>query len=156
MKIRWMVIGLLFFTCALFSTQGCSKKKVYTLDEPGAKTASLTFPEFIQIRGIDEESVESFFSRMLYEGRNEVVLPAGSHEVEFRYNDIWEIDENDHEKVTSYYILLQFEAQPGGKYKFKVDPPEDRQSAQSLAAHFNPPIIDVRTGKVVSRFVAQE
>ncbi len=156
MERRPMMLTVALFAGFLFVIHGCSEKKVYTLDEPGADTANLSFPEFIQIRGIDGESVESFFSRMIYEGQNEVVFPAGSHEIELRYNDIWDIDDNDHEKITSRYVLLQFEAGVGGQYKFNIKPPNDRQTAQKLADHFRPAIIDVRTGKVVSRFITEE
>ena len=156
MERRRIMLAVALFAGFLFVIHGCSEKKVYTLDEPGAKTASLSFPEFIQIRGIDGESVESLLSRMIYEGQNEVVFPAGPHEIELRYNDIWDIDDNDHEKITSRYVLLQFDAKAGGQYKFNIEPPDDRRSAQALAARFNPAIIDVQTGKAVSRFIAEE
>ncbi|MGM0428071.1 MAG: DUF2057 family protein [Thermodesulfobacteriota bacterium] len=156
MKERYLgIIGVLFIgmLCVL---QGCSEKKVYKISETEENTAGLNFPDFIEIRFIDGERVENFLTRMIWEGKNEVILPAGPHQVELRYNDIWDIDDNDHEKVTSRYILLEFNAQPHRTYKVAVDAPRDRESAHKLAAHFNPTIVDVQTGKTVSRFLQEE
>ncbi|MCF8082430.1 MAG: DUF2057 domain-containing protein [Deltaproteobacteria bacterium] len=156
MKTRHMMMIAVFLVGMLCWLQGCSEKKVYRLSEGEKNTAGLSFPNFIEIRGIDGEGVENFITRMIWEGQNEVRIPAGTHAVELRYNDIWDIDDDDHEKVTSRYILLEFNAQPHRTYKVAVDAPRDRESAHKLAAHFDPAIVDVRTGNTVSRFLQEE
>ena len=89
-------------------------------------------------------------SYIIYEGKREVVFSAGSHTMQLRYYDMWDIDDDDHEKVYSDYVTLRFDAKAGGHYKISVKAPKDRQSAWKLANHFNPDIIDVSTGKTVS------
>jgi len=94
--------------------------------------------------------VKGLLSHIVYEGKRELVFSAGSHTVVLRYYDMWDIDDDDHEKIYSNYITLRFDAKAGGYYKISVKAPKDRQSAWKLANHFNPDIIDVSTGKTFS------
>ncbi len=130
---------------------GCTETKTYKLSEPGKETAVLTYPPFIELTSFDGQSVEGMLSHVMYEGKREVVFPAGHHAVDLRYYDMWDIDDNDHEKIYSDYVTLRFDAGAGNRYKIQVDAPGDRESARKLAKHFNPVIIDERTGKTVSR-----
>jgi uncharacterized protein YccT (UPF0319 family) len=150
MKNRPIIIGLTIFCAVLLLTAGCTKTKTYRMSEQGKDTASLTYPNFIEVDSFDGESVEGLLSGILYEGKKEVLFPAGAHTVVMRYYDMWDIDDNDHEKVYSNYITLRFDAKAGNRYKVSVDAPKDRRSAWKLASHFSADIIDVRTGKTVS------
>ncbi len=94
--------------------------------------------------------MKGLLSHIVYEGKRELVFSAGSHTVVLRYYDMWDIDDDDHEKIYSNYITLRFDAKAGGYYKISVKAPKDRQSAWKLANHFNPDIIDVSTGKTFS------
>jgi hypothetical protein len=151
MKYRCIGIGFASFFGVLFALPACTQKKTYTVGKPGDQTASLTFPNFIEIGSFDEDSMENLFTRILYEGKKEVVLAAGTHTVELRYKDIWHIDDDDHENIVSPYITLQFYAKPGSAFDISVDAPKDRQNAHELASHFTAAIIDTRTKKKVSR-----
>lgn len=153
MAYKRFTIGSVFFLASFVALCACAQKKVYTVGQPGAHSASLTFPNFIQIRSFDGDSVENTFTRILYEGRKELVFAAGTHTVEMRYKDIWDIDDDDHEDVTSPYITLQFDANAGGAYAIHVPAPQDRQSAHDLASGFAPHIIDVRSQERVSLLV---
>jgi uncharacterized protein len=153
MKYRRMGIGFALFFSVLFTLSACTQKKTYTVGKPGDQTASLTFPNFIEIGRFDGDSVENIFTRILYEGKKELVFDAGTHIVELRYKDIWDIDDDDHENIASPHITLQFDARPGNAYEISVDRPKDRQSAHALASHFTAAIVDVRTKKAVSRLV---
>ncbi len=150
MKNRSLVMGFVVIFGCLLILQGCMKGKIYTTSKHGAQTANLIVPNFIEIGSLDGESVENLFSRIIYEGEREVVFPAGTHSVELRYNDMWDIDDNDHEKIISRYITLRFDAKPGDTYKIGIDAPKDRESAWRLASHFNAAIVNARTGKTVS------
>ncbi len=144
----------LFFFCSILCGclwQGCTEKKIYNLSEQSESTARMTFPACIQIGRFDGGTVGNIFTRILYEGEKEVIFPAGSSAVKIRYNEDWDIDDYDHEKIVSEYITLQFEAEPGKAYRLRVDVPKNRQSAWELATHFRAEIIDVQTGKTVSR-----
>ncbi len=153
MKIRLLCKGFALFLGFLFLLNGCTQKKTYTLSGQGEKTARITFPGCIEIGDFDRDSVGNLFSGIIDRGEKEVIFPAGTHTVEIRYNDTWNIDDNDHEKIVSEYIALQFESTPGSTYKISVDVPKDRRSAWKLATHFKAEIIDARTGKSVSRLV---
>ncbi|MFO7601316.1 MAG: DUF2057 family protein [Candidatus Desulfacyla sp.] len=153
MKSRCMGIGFALFFSVLFTLPACTQKKTYTVGKPGDQSASLSFPSFIQIGNFDGDSVENIFTRILYEGKKELAFAAGTHTVELRYKDIWDIDDDDHEDVVSPYITLQFDARPNSAYEISVDSPKDRQSAHELASHFKAAIIDLRTKMAVSRRV---
>ncbi len=151
MNKRHFFIGVTLFFGVLLILQGCSRKKTYTMSEQGENTASLTVPNFVQVGSFDGDSVENMISRIIYEGKRELTFPAGEHVVEIRYNDIWDIDDYDHEKIISDYITLRFQAKRGGRYKLNVKAPEDRSGAHELAANFTAAIIDAQTGQRVSR-----
>jgi hypothetical protein len=144
---------LLLWVSLVFFIQGCAQTKVYELAKPDQKTATLTFPDFIEINELDNESVEGLFAQIIYEGQKKIIFPAGAHTVELRYYGMWDIDDHDHENVISRYVVLQFDAKPGVAYKVQVDAPKDRKAAHELAAHFNPSIVETLTGKCVSRLV---
>jgi hypothetical protein len=144
---------LLLWVSLIFIMQGCTQTKVYKLAKTDQKTATLTFPDFIEINELDNESVEGLFAQIIYEGQKEIIFPAGAHTVELRYYGMWDIDDDDHENVISRYVVLQFDAKPGVAYKVQVDAPKNRRAAHELAAHFNPSIVETRTGKCVSRLV---
>ncbi len=144
---------LLLWVSLIFFMQGCTQTKVYELAKPDQNTATLTFPDFIEINKLDNDSVEGLFAQLIYEGQKEIIFPAGTHTVELRYYGMWDIDDDDHEKVISRYVVLQFDSKPGVAYKVRVDAPKDREAAHELAAHFNPSIIETQTGKCVSRLV---
>lgn len=141
---------LLLWVSLVFFMQGCTRTKVYELAKPDQNTATLTFPDFIEINRLDNDSVEGLFAQLIYEGQKEIIFPAGTHTVELRYYGMWDIDDDDHEKVISRYVVLQFDSKPGVAYKVQVDAPKDRQAAHELAAHFNPSIVETRTGTCVS------
>jgi uncharacterized protein len=143
-----MGLGVLFGL--LFISYGCAKTKTYRMSEHGKETATLTYPGFIEIDSFDGEGVEGLLSHILYEGKRELVFSSGSHTVVLRYYDMWDIDDDDHEKIYSNYITLRFDAKTGNHYKIHVDAPKDRNSAWKLANHFNADIINTRTGKTVS------
>lgn len=153
MKYRCIGIGFALFFSVLLTLPACMQKKTYTVGKPGDQRASLTFPNFIEIGRFDGDSVENIFTRIIYEGKKELVFDAGTHAVELRYKDIWDIDDDDHEDVISPYITLQFDAIPGSAYEISVAAPKDRQSAHELASHFKAAIIDARTKMQVSRLV---
>ena len=79
MKYRRMGIGFALFFSVLFTLSACTQKKTYTVGKPGDQTASLTFPNFIEIGRFDGDSVENIFTRILYEGKKELVFDAGNH-----------------------------------------------------------------------------
>ena len=153
MKCRFLFIWVVLCCISLFMVQGCAQKKTYTVGKPEGETARLIFPNYIEIGSFDGESVENLFTRIIYEGKKEVVFAANTHTVELRYKDIWDIDDDDHENVVSPYITLQFDARAGSAYEISVDMPKDRQRAHELASNFKAAIIDVRTRKAVSRLV---
>ena len=150
MKNRPGIAGLCLFLGVLLLSHGCTKTRTYHVSEQGKETATLTYPNFIEVESFDGESVEGLLSGILYEGKREVVFPAGMHTVVLRYYDMWDIDDNDHEKVYSDFITLRFDAKAGNRYKVSVDTPKDRRSAWKLASHFSADIIDAGTGKTVS------
>ncbi len=76
MKYRCIGIGFVLFFGVLFALQACAEKKIYTVGKPGDQTASLTLPNFIEIRSFDGDSVENLFTRIIYEGKKEVVFAA--------------------------------------------------------------------------------
>ena len=151
MKIIKLCRGFALCFALLLLAQGCSQKKIYTTPEQGEKTARLIVPDCIEIGDFDGESVENFFLRIINRGEKEVIFPAGTHTVKLRYNEIWDIDDNDHEKIVSEYITLQFESSPDSTYKVRFDVPKDRRSAWKLSTRFQAEIIDAKTRKKVSR-----
>ncbi len=150
MKKRFTISLPSLFLGVLLMAAGCTNTKTYKISEPGKETATLTYPSFIEIRSFDGQNIEGMLSHVIYEGKRVVVFPAGQHTVDLRYYDMWDIDDNDHEKVYSDFITLRFDAKPGTRYRISVDEPKDRRSAWKLAKHFSVDIIDERTGKPVS------
>lgn len=150
MKNRSIIMGLGVLLGLLFLSYGCAKTTTYKMSEHGKETATLTYPSFIEVDSFDGEDVEGLLSHILYEGKRELVFSAGSHAVVLRYYDMWDIDDDDHEKIYSNYITLRFNAKAGNRYKISVDAPKNRNGAWKLANHFNADIINTRSGKTVS------
>lgn len=138
-----LIMGLVF--------QSCAETKTYNLAEKSDQTASLMYPDSIQIDRLDFESVEGLFSQILYGGNREIIFAPGSHTVTLRYNTDWDIDDDDHEKIVSSYITLQFNAVSGNRYRVAFQKPETRSAAWDLATHFKADIVNDKTGAIVSR-----
>jgi uncharacterized protein YccT (UPF0319 family) len=152
MKQIWM---MLFTAGILFAGTGCPGKRTVDLKDPkSAKEGAgvvLTVPDFIEVRSVDDDLVEKFYTRLLFSGEREIHLSPGIHSIVLRYNDLWPIDSSDHEKIRSDYVGLSFDTVSGGAYRIRMREVEDRRDAHRLAADFKPWIIEVGTGKTVSR-----
>ena len=149
-KIVTLMAGMLWALC------GCPTTQVEYVDvdksaESGAN-AVLSVPDYIEVRSVDNQVIEKFYTKVLFSGARVIHIPPGPHAVVLRYNDIWDADEDahDHEKIRSEFIGIGFTAVSGGSYRIEINEPEDLAEAEELVADFKSWIVDKQTGKKVS------
>jgi len=152
MRKSWMMSCI---AGILLAGTGCPATRTVDLNDPKAGKegagAVLRAPDFIEVRSVDGELTEKFYTRLIYSGELEIRISPGSHTIVMRYNDMWPINQNDHEKIRSDYVGLAFDAAAGGTYRIRIRELQDRLDAHRLAADFKPWIVDVGTGRTVSR-----
>jgi hypothetical protein len=140
----------------LLALWGCSSTQVDYVDvdksTPAENMAVLFVPDYLEIYSLDNQVIEAYYAKVLFNGARIVHIAPGTHVVVLRYNDIWNTDEDDrdHERIRSRYIDLAFTAVSGGSYRIELDEPDNLDEARALAADFKAWIVDKRTGKTVS------
>jgi hypothetical protein len=151
--------AILLTLCALLgillSGFGCGRSTDYRLYEgdrhPYGRMAVLRVPGYIEVDSFDGGSVENALAAYVDSRDKRLHFPAGSHRIIVRYHDVWDIDENDHERIKSKKVLMDFRAQSGQVYRIVSREPEDLESAREYAANFKVWIEEVGSGKKVSK-----
>ena len=115
-----MRIYLLF---VLLIIQGCSTaKQVRLYDGPAIgqdQEVKLVLPLNFELISLDEQSIAQFSQKF----RNHdltVKLPPGEHTLVMRYSDIWQIDADNHETLSTGQMTFTGDFNSGESFKIKT------------------------------------
>ena len=144
---RYGLILMAILFGALVLQWGCSPSKSYQLyggDERNAEEiARLSVPKFIEIWAVDGRRIESWFVSHFDRREQELELLPGRHTVALRYNDLWPLDQYEHERILSPVVELSFEVEAGKRYGIDTEEPMDLERAKAYAANFKAKVIEL-------------
>lgn len=131
---------LLFLSVVLF-VQACSTPQHLRLyDGPSIGTeneVSLILPLNFELISLNQQAV-SQYQQVFRNHDLTIKLAPGQHTLVVRYSDIWDIDDENHEKVTSGHITFEGEFHSAQLYRF--DTPELANFTQVKTFVKNPDI----------------
>ena len=123
--------------------------------------AILIVPQALDIHYVNGDKYKSSLFSL---GNKELELEVGPQHIVVEYDTIWELDSDNHERVTSDPLHLTFQLTSGGTYQVKlpaiieveeaeefIESPKlsliDRKSGQEVAIRvaFQPPVMAVHT-----------
>lgn len=93
------------------------------------QAATLSFPEELIPLKVNGEKVEhSLFSKKL-----DFDLPVGTHKVQLKYSDLYELDYDEHQTVSSEPFWVEVSIIQDGKYKIGFNRAKDIDAAEQFA-----------------------
>ncbi|TMO53568.1 DUF2057 domain-containing protein [Pseudoalteromonas phenolica] len=93
------------------------------------QAATLSFPEELIPLSVNGEKVEhSLFSKKL-----DFDLPIGSHKVQIKYSDLYELDYDEHQTVSSAPFWVEVNITQDGQYRIGFDRAKDADAAEQFA-----------------------
>jgi len=156
-KITAAVVCVL--TAMIFLAPGCSGTKTYKVyegdDLSAGQVARLRIPIYMDVHSVDREKIGGA-STFFRTGDMDLELAPGRHVVVVKYNDIWDVTDEYHEKVQSEPAALEFLAEAGKTYLICMDEPENMVSAQLYASDFKPWIEEAETGEKLEPLPADQ
>ena len=131
--------ALLMSACATQSTQ-----KLY---EGSDQTAGvIQSASIVQILYIDDEEVKAGFIGQTPKYRVE----AGERVVMVEYADLFNIDNDEHEKVVSRPAKVTFTVEGGSLYEIQSLAPTELEAAKAFAEQPTVQVVNVKTGAVIA------
>ncbi|MFY0642552.1 MAG: DUF2057 family protein [Bermanella sp.] len=113
----------LFFLFALVIVQGCSTaKQVRLYDGPAIgqdKEVQIVLPLSFELISLNEQPVAQF-SQTFRNHDLTVKLPPGQHTLVMRYSDIWQIDADNHETLSTGQMTFTGELNSGELFTIKT------------------------------------
>ena len=93
------------------------------------KAATLSFPEELIPITVNGKQVEhSLFSKKL-----DFDLPIGTHKVQIKYSDLYELDYDEHQTVSSAPFWVEVAITQDGQYQIGFDRAKDADAAERFA-----------------------
>ena len=94
-----------------------------------AQAATLSFPEELIPLTVNGKQVEhSLFSKKL-----DFELPIGTHKVQIKYSDLYELDYDEHQTVSSAPFWVEVTITQDGQYQIGFDRAKDADAAEQFA-----------------------
>lgn len=143
MRLFLTAIAFLFLTA-------CLSTPVYQAYEGEAKAdneiAVFNIPAAFNLLAIDGAK----YSRVSIKDGNTIKLLPGIHEYLIEYQDFWDSNGDDTEKVTSKPIAIRFTVQAGNQYTIDFGKIENVEQSQAFADKPKIAIIDLASRQTVS------
>ncbi|GMM86568.1 DUF2057 family protein [Pseudoalteromonas sp. MTN2-4] len=93
------------------------------------QAATLSFPEELIPISVNGKQVEhSLFSKKL-----DFDLPIGTHKVQIKYSDLYELDYDEHQTVSSSPFWVEVTINQEGQYRIAFDRAKDADAAELFA-----------------------
>jgi len=93
------------------------------------QAATLSFPEELIPITVNGKQVEhSLFSKKL-----DFDLPIGTHKVQIKYSDLYELDYDEHQTVSSSPFWVEVTINQDGQYRIGFDRAKDADAAEQFA-----------------------
>ncbi len=133
------IVKIAFFLCITSLIVGCSTSNTQRLYEGPALgedlEATLILPIEFDLVSLDGQKVSSSVQRFRNSSLH-VQLPAGPHILILVYNDIWQIDDDNHDSLSTGKLV--FDVYMAAKETFTVLTPPLNQYSQALTFINNP------------------
>lgn len=101
---------LITFILALLFLSACSNQNHYRFYEgdslPKSHLVSIVVPEAVDVLSIDGKKMDNRLGNFKRDNIT-IDLTPGHHKIELRYSQIWDIDADNHEKITSPEVYLE-------------------------------------------------
>ena len=98
--------------------------------------STLILPIEFNLLSLDGRSVSSFAQGFRNKNLN-IQVPAGPHTLIIQYEDIWEIDDENHEKITSGKLIIEANMLPKEIYTLSYSPLTTLENALSFSKNPN-------------------
>lgn len=113
----------------MYQTKGLVLAVLLGLFSQTSQAATVQFSEEVYPLKVNAKVVEhSLFGKTL-----ELELPVGQHRVQLKYNDIYELDYDEHQVVESEPFWVLIDIQQDGLHKIAFERPESVQAAEVFA-----------------------
>ncbi len=126
----------LLVTLILSLLIGCSTQqnvRLYEGPSLGENLESkLVLPIEFNLLSLDGREVSSFTQGFRNNDLN-IQLPAGPHTLVIQYQDVWEVDDENHEKITSGKLIIEAEMKPREVYTLSYPPLTTLEKAQAFS-----------------------
>lgn len=141
-------IFLLGFISLLISA--CANQKVHNLyDGKDAQAAIITSSPTVLVKYVDDDPVSAGFIGQVTRYR----VASGQHTVLVEYSDLFEITNDEHEKLVSRPAKVTFTAQAGNTYQVINEKQSTLEQARAFAEKPDFSVIDVKTKQPVQTVV---
>jgi len=138
---KFVYIKMVFLLCALSLLAGCSTSNTVRLYQGpilGEEfEATLILPMEFDLISLDGQKVSSSAQRFRNSNLN-IQLPAGPHTLTLVYNDIWQIDDDNHDTLSTGKLV--FDVIMTAKERFTVLTPPLNEYSQALTFIKNPKV----------------
>lgn len=143
-------VFILLIAISILLLTACKSTPIHQAYEgaPKSKSEVATFvvPANFNLLAIDGVK---YSQPVLRDGATVNVLP-GSHQFIIEYQDFWNIDGDNHEKVTSNPLSVTFAAKAGDQYSINTTPLETVEQARAFAEKPGISVVDTASKQSVS------
>jgi len=130
-----MMRSIFFILCAVYIS-ACSTVdhvRLYSGPKlPQTEEVTVQLPEHFDAIEFDGYAIPQT-SLKFRTGDMPLVIPPGEHKLIIQYHDIWNLDDENHEAVTSGHIVFRFTAKAGETYRLIHDPIANYETALLFA-----------------------
>lgn len=133
-----MTLKFISLSLAFSLLLACSTQQTVQLYEGPALgknlEATLVLPVEFNLLTLDGREVSSFTQG--FRNKNLTIqLPAGPHTVVIQYEDVWEVDDENHERITSGKLIIEANLKAKETYHLSFSPLKNLEQAQGFSAN---------------------
>ncbi len=133
-----MTLKYTFLSLVLSLLMACSTQQAVRLYEGPAlgKNLEATFvlPVAFNLLSLDGREVSSFTQGFRNKNLN-IQLPAGPHTLVIQYEDVWEIDDENHERITSGKLIIEANMASKETYELSYPSLTTLEEAYAFSTH---------------------
>jgi uncharacterized protein YccT (UPF0319 family) len=133
-----MLRHIIFFFCILLLSACSSVQQIRLYQGPPLHTqqeARIFLPESFNIVEFNGHAVQQSSLRFRV-GETTLAIPPGQHILVFQYQDIWDVDDENHDTLSTGHIVFKFDAKAGEE--FNIQFPHLKTYEQAMTFTQNP------------------
>jgi len=131
MTLKYISLSLVFSLLMACSTQ--QAVRLYEGPALGESLeATLVLPVEFNLLSLDGREVSSFTQGFRNKNIN-IQLPAGPHTLVIQYEDVWEVDDENHERITSGNLIIEANMEPQKTYELSYPSLTTLEEAQDFS-----------------------
>ena len=142
MTLKYISLSLLFSLLVACSTQ--QGVRLYEGPALGENLeAKLVLPVEFNLLSLDGREVSSFTQGFRNKNLN-IQLPAGPHTLVIQYEDVWEVDDENHERITSGKLIIEANMEPQKTYELSYSSLTTLEEAHAFSIN---PKVSLKNGQ---------